>query len=97
MRSGLLTNSATAAAKVVANPNALPNAVAQSVAAGAHIQGENLKADGVLARERGVQAPERRTEGTFDDSASDPDREGAVPESLEGHRMKASRKLLAVA
>ncbi len=99
MRAALLTNSSAAAAKALTNlqsgqaqPTTSANSLATSQAAS-----HQPEANEVLAKEKGIQTPNSRAEGIFDDSPTDDDKEGATPESVEEKRLPNARKLLSVA
>ncbi|MCI5064463.1 hypothetical protein MRY87_01925 [bacterium] len=93
MRSALLTNSGTAAAKVVPNPNTVATTAGQAASSQ---QGETSKVqDGaVLSKNRGPSNP-KKTDGIFEGEESDRDGQGAAREALRD-RADTSRSLLTV-
>ena len=91
MREAMLTNAATAGAITAVNP--LAAATTSSQAASSVRAVENSRFDGVLSKDKGIQAPEKRTESIFEASATDPRKKGAAQAASEDNL----RRLITVA
>ena len=96
MRSALLTNSATAAAKVAPNPAATAAAAGQAAAA-VNLPNQQYQSSGVLSANRAPSVP-KKTDGIFEKEGLDSQKDGATPTSIEDKKFKATKKrLLSVA
>ncbi|MCB0330881.1 MAG: hypothetical protein KDD70_14520 [Bdellovibrionales bacterium] len=95
MRAALFTNSSTAAAKIAPNPLATAQNAGQA-ASSQEFTTEKVQENTVLSKNRAPEKP-KKADGLFEPSEPDPEREGAVPESLEEKRSSNARSLLTVA
>lgn len=95
MRSALLTNTATAAAKLVSNP-ATTTAAAGQAASSLQLNTDKVQEGRMLSKERGPSKP-KKIDPLFESEEIDPEKEGAAAESSEGDGSKKRKKLHTVA
>jgi len=94
MRSALLTNTATAAAKVVTNPSATATSSGQA-ASSLQLNTDKVQEGRALSKGRGA-SKQKKVDPTFETEALDPEKEGAATETSEDGLGK-KKKLLTVA
>jgi hypothetical protein len=94
MRSALLTNTATAAAKLVSNP--ATTAAAGQAASSLQLNTDKIQEGRMLSKERGPSKP-KKIDPTFENEGIDPEKEGAAAESSEGNGLIKRKKLNTVA